>query len=279
MDLKNRRIAAIHDISGFGRGSLTAAIATLSAMGFQTLPFPTAVLSSHTGIPGYTFHDLTSDFDAYIAHWKSLNLKFDAIYSGFLGSVEQTALVSRFIDEFRDENTIVLVDPVMGDGGKRYKTCSEELCEGMKELVKKADIITPNLTEAGILVGGWDLNRLPRCERCVKKWLLELAAMGPSKILITGMDLLWDQIAVACYDAKSETTDVFYNDCVDEYFPGTGDLFASVFLGAYLQSSDLVQSAKKAACFVKKAAELTVKSGENPIEGVLFEKLLPELMK
>ena len=109
------------------------------------------------------------------------------------------------------------------------------------------------MTEAGILVGGWDLDRLPRCvNRCVKKWLLELSAMGPSKIVITGMDLLPDQIGVACYDVKTATTDIFYNDSIDGYFPGTGDLFSSVFLGSYLNGLDLGQSARKAADFVKK---------------------------
>lgn len=277
MSLKNRRVAAIHDISGFGRGSLTTAIAVLSAMGLQALPFPTAVLSSHTGIKGYTFRDLTDDFDAFIEHWKSLSVPFDAIYTGFLGSVRQTSIVGRFIDEFRGEKTLVLVDPVMGDGGKRYVTCTEELCAGMKELVKKADIITPNLTEAGILLGE-NLRSLPKCEKHIKEWMTELAALGPNKVVITGIDMSREQIGVAYYDADSKTSDMFFNESVNEYFPGTGDLFASVFLGALLDGKSMQDSAKKAAGFVRKAAWLTVISGENPSEGVLFEKLLPELI-
>ncbi|MDP4108511.1 MAG: pyridoxamine kinase [Bacillota bacterium] len=278
MDLKTRRVAAIHDISGFGRSSMTTAIAVLSSMGMQVLPFPTAVLSSHTGIEGYTFRDLTPDFDAYIRHWKSLNIRFDAIYSGFLGSSEQTAFVSRFIDEFKDENTVVLVDPVMGDGGKCYKTCTKELCSGMRKLAKKADIITPNLTEAGILVGGHNPSKLPGCESDLSGWLDELSDLGPEKIVITGMDFLYGKIGVACRNTISGVTDIFYNDSVDGYFPGTGDLFASVFLGSYLDGLGMTKSAEKAADFVKKSAALTVRSGENPIEGVQFEKLLFELI-
>ncbi len=277
MDLRNRRVAAIHDISGFGRGSMTAAIAALSSMGLQTLPFPTAVLSSHTGIPGYTFRDLTCDFDAYIAHWKSLHLRFDAIYSGFLGSCAQTSIVSRFIDEFRDKNTLVLVDPVMGDGGRRYETCTEELCAGMRELARKADMITPNLTEAGILLGESDLKHLPESEEQIGKWLGELSSMGPGRVVITGIERGRGEVGVACFDAGSGETEFFYNKSVGGYFPGTGDLFASVLLGSVLNGAGMAESAKKAAGFIRRAAEITVLSGEDPIEGVLFEKLLSEL--
>ena len=148
------RVAAIHDLSGFGRCSLTVAIPILSAMGLQCCPVPTAFLSTHTGgFQGFTFLDMTDELPKITEHWKSLNLHFASVYSGFLGSERQIDLVSQFIHTFRAPGTIVVVDPVMGDDGRAYQTCTPALCAGMARLADAADVITPNLTEAAFLLG------------------------------------------------------------------------------------------------------------------------------
>ncbi len=146
-----KKVAAIHDLSGFGRGSLTAIIPTLSAMGVQVCPLPTAVLSNHTGFDSFSYVDLTDSMADYISEWKKLNLKFDCIYSGYLGSYDQVEIVGNFIDEFRNDNTLVVVDPVMADDGTLYSTFDFDFVEYMNGLVCKADIITPNFTEAAWL--------------------------------------------------------------------------------------------------------------------------------
>ena len=147
------RIAAIHDLSGFGRCSLTVALPILSAMGAQCCPLPTAFLSTHTGgFQDFTFLDMTDEMTRAAAHWKSLDLRFDAIYSGFLGSARQIGVVEEFFYDFRQPNTLTVVDPVMGDHGMVYKTYTTEMCDGMARLALLADVITPNLTEAALLL-------------------------------------------------------------------------------------------------------------------------------
>ena len=149
-----KRVAAIHDLSGFGRASLTAIIPILSSMGVQVCPLPTAILSNHTGgFDTFSFVDFTDHMQDYIDHWKELKIDFDCIYSGFLGSERQIEIVSGFIDDFGTKDNMVVIDPVLGDNGNLYSTMDQGLVEGMKHLVTKADIITPNFTEVSLLLG------------------------------------------------------------------------------------------------------------------------------
>ena len=152
--MRTPRVAAIHDMSGFGRCSLTVAIPVLSAMGLQCCPLPTAFLSTHTGgFEGFSFLDMTDEMPKVAAHWKTLDLDFQCIYSGFLGSERQIRIVSEFIREFRKPDTVVVVDPVMGDHGQVYQTYTPAMCEGMVHLAEQVDVIVPNLTEAALLLG------------------------------------------------------------------------------------------------------------------------------
>src|SRR6056297_1831656 len=180
------RIAAVHDISGFGRASLTVIIPILSNMGFQVCPVPTAVLSTHTGgFKDFQFIDLTPQLQAYIDHWKSLNLKFDAIYSGFLGSEEQIDIVRGIFKDFKREDQLKVIDPVMGDDGKRYQTVTDGMVKGMRQLISEADIITPNITEASFLLE----RKIPTTitDEEIKAWLKELSTMGPIFSVITSV--------------------------------------------------------------------------------------------
>ena len=175
------KAATIHDLSGYGRSSLTAVIPILSTMGIQACPLPTAILSTHTSeFKNYHFVDFTDEMEAYINHWKSLKIEFDAVYSGFLGSARQVSIVHKFISDFRQKNQIIIVDPVLGDDGETYATITGDLVEQMGELVTAADVITPNVTEAALLLN--EPTDLPHDEfstELIKDWLQRLASKGP----------------------------------------------------------------------------------------------------
>lgn len=178
-----KRAAAIHDISGFGKCSLTVALPIISAMGIEVSVIPTAVLSTHTGgFTGFTYRDLTGDMRPIAEHWKSLGIKFDAIYSGFLGSVEQIDIVTDFIDDFKEKNTVVLVDPAMADGGKMYTVFDMDFAKQMARLCAKADIIVPNFTEAAFMLGE-EYRPAPYSKEYVESTLRRLSCLGPSKVV------------------------------------------------------------------------------------------------
>jgi pyridoxine kinase len=272
------RAAAIHDLSGFGRASLTVIIPILATMGIQVCPLPTAVFSTHTGgFDGYRFVDLSGHMRAIIEHWRSLDLHFDAVYSGFLGSSEQIGIVSEFIGAFAAERQLVLVDPVMGDQGKPYGPVQPELIQGMRRLVGKAWIITPNFTEACFLLGCPYREGIETGE--LKDWLVRLANMGPSVVVATSvpLDRGGDTSAVVAYNRADGR---FWKvDCtfVPAYYPGTGDAFASVILGSLLQGDSLPIALDRAVQFVTLAIKASFGYDLPRRDGVLLERVLSNL--
>lgn len=268
------RVAAVHDLSGFGRCSLTVAIPILSAMGVQCCPLPTAFLSTHTGdFEGYTFLDLTDEMEKAAAHWKSLGLKFQAVYSGFLGSEHQIEVVERFIRDFRGNDTIIVVDPVMGDGGLVYKTYTPAMCEGMKRLSEKADVITPNLTEAALLLD-IPYHRLPHDEQGLREIVEKLSLGGRRSVVLTGFSSAPHLTGALCFDALTGEPSTIQVERVDREFYGTGDVFSSVLTGALVKGCSLHDSAAQAADFILACAKLTAKNNLPLREGVDFEPLL-----
>lgn len=264
------RIAAIHDLSGFGRCSLTVALPILSAMGAQCCPLPTAFLSTHTGgFQGFTFLDMTDEMPKIAAHWKSLNLQFDAIYSGFLGSARQIDLVEKFFCDFRQARTLTVVDPVMGDHGEVYKTYTPAMCAGMTRLARLADVITPNLTEAALLL---DLpsGALPSPRETVERLSLD----GRRSVVLTGVSMSPGMTGAMCFDAKTGRAEAVQTDFIAHEFHGTGDVFASVLTGALVQGRELNDAAMLAANFVRICAERTAAANLPMREGVEFEPLL-----
>lgn len=273
------RVAAIHDISGFGRCSLTVVLPVLGAMGAECCPLPTAFLSAQTAFPKSdraVFLDMTDQLARTGNHWQELGAEFDAIYSGFLGSETQIGLIGEFIRTFRKENTLVVVDPVMGDWGKPYRTYTSDLCRRMGELAKYADVITPNLTEAAILLDEeYDSNP---DESKVRNWLERLSLNGARSVVITGVHPNEGFVGAACFDRESgETSFPVANQERGEY-AGTGDLFASVMLGALLRGESLHVAAKLAVDFVQKCVAFTNALKGDKREGVMFEGLLKDLM-
>jgi len=274
--MRNKRVAAVNDLAGFGRSSLAVIMPILSAMGLQCCPVPTAVLSSHMAIKGYTFLDMTENLRKTISHWKSAGIKFDAIYTGFLGSAEQVPVVCDALKNLKDENALLVVDPVMGDNGKPYKSCTQDLINGMRELAFMADILVPNETEAMLLLDR-DASNISS-ESAAENIVRELSSKGPLKVVLTGLSIKPGAICSVCFDRNADKCEFIYKDRIGGYFPGTGDIFASVLTGAFLCGKDIFESAKTAADFVKACAEETLNSGEAPIAGVLFERLLPKLI-
>ena len=276
---KQKRIAAIHDISCVGRCSLTVALPILSAAGIDTGVLPTAVLSTHTGgFTGFTFRDLTEDIDLISAHWQSLDLKFDAMYSGFLGSFEQIDLVAKLFNTFKTDNNLIMVDPVMADEGKLYSIYSPEMARGMAKLCAKADIIVPNLTEAAFILDE-DYVPGPYTKEYIEAILRKLAALGPGKVVLTGVYFDDKELGAAAYDKKADTVDYAFADKIEGYFHGTGDVFGSTLLSGLLNDFSLKDSTQIAVDYTQKCIVLTVEADQEKRYGVCFEKALPMLMK
>ena len=272
------RIAAIHDLSGFGRCSLSVIIPTLSAMGMQVCPLPTAVLSTHTGgFDGYTFVDLTDTMDAYAAQWKSLGISFDCIYSGFLGSQRQIDIILSFIDTFQTENTLVVVDPVFADNGKLYSTFTPDFVPHMRRLVRRAQVITPNITEASFLLGRKLKDSYSAQE--AKDWLLALSKLGPQTAVITSLPMADTKSCVVAYNAVDGRFWKVSCDYVPAEYPGTGDIFTSVLTGALLEGDSLPVAVDRAVLFVSMAIRTTFGYSMDAREGVMLEKVLHTLGK
>lgn len=274
------RAAVIHDLSGFGRCSLTEVIPILSVMGVQCCPLPTAFLSTHTGgFQGFTFLDMTEELPRAAAHWKSLGLTFQAIYSGFLGSERQIDIVADFIRDFRGPDTLVVVDPVMGDDGRAYQTYTPAMCAGMARLAEVADVITPNLTEAAFLLGrpyeecaGGD--GFEGREARLRELAEALSLGGRRSVALTGASLAPGRTGAMCFDARTGRTEAVQAEFVAHPLHGTGDIFASVLTGGLLQGNTLRGAAGRAVEFIHDCAVRTVAQGLSLQEGVDFEPLL-----
>lgn len=271
-----KKIAAIHDLSCFGRASLTVAIPILSDMGFQVCPLPTAVLSAHSEYEGYRSVDL-SDFIPEIAgHWQEMGLQFDAIYSGYMASEHQIDLVSGFFDVFGREDNFITVDPVLGDHGKLYPGLNTRMIAGMKNLCGKADIITPNLTEAALILGREPKSRISLEEAA--GWCERLSAEGPGRVIITSVpDDIEGKLATVAYDRSADTAWSVSCEHIPAAYPGTGDAFASVIVGSILGGDSLPEALKRAVYFIHMGIKTTFAYGTTPLDGICQEEILPYL--
>ncbi len=268
------RVAAIHDLSGFGRCSLNVIIPVLSSMGIEVCPLVTAVLSAHSGFPGFRMRDLTDDIQGTVDHWKELGLEFAGIYSGFLGSDRQSAIVRDMIQTFRKPDQIVVVDPVLGDAGKVYTPFkNSRMVEEMRRLTTLADVITPNLTEAALLCGtpySPDVSFID-----IKKMARQLADMGPARIVITSVPDGPGRTSVLAYERDASRFWKVGCTYVPAQYSGTGDTFASVLTGALLQGDSLPVALDRAVQFVSLCVRHTF--GHESLGGIRLEKALPSL--
>ncbi|OWV15493.1 MULTISPECIES: pyridoxamine kinase [Fibrobacter] len=275
--MSQKKIALINDVTGFGRCSIAVMAPIVSAMKIQAVTIPTAVLSAHTQFPEYYFDDYTSKMRDYIQTYKDLNLSFDAIASGFLGSEEQVDIVIDFFKTFKKNGSFTLVDPVMGDYGKLYETYTPNLCEKMKALVHYADILTPNLTELCTLTdteyraeGFTDAELSEMCRK--------LTEQGPEHIVVTGIPYNSKQIMNYVY-SKGEEPRIVMVDRIGGDRSGTGDVISSIIAGMYMNGHDFYESVKKAAEFVTKCIRYCEDNNVPTHWGLCFEMYLRDLME
>lgn len=267
---KQKKIALINDLSGYGRCSMTVELPVISHLKVQCCPVPTSIFSNHTGYPSFCLHDLTDFMLPYIKEWEKLGLEFDGICTGFLGSARQIEIVHLFLKSFRTAHTVTVIDPVMGDNGKAYRTYTEGMCQLMKELLPCADILTPNLTEACIL------SNTPYKERWKLKELHELAEKlsekGPQKIVITGIPQ-GSYVANYCLQIGREPA-VIKTHKIGTSRSGTGDLFTSIIAADAVNGVEFYSSVRKASHFIKKCIRRSIEMEIPVTDGVCFEELL-----
>lgn len=269
-----KKIAIINDLSGFGRCSIAVSLPVISHMRVQGCVLPTSVFSNHTGFASYYYNDYSSHMRAYMEEWKKLDLRFEGIASGFLGSAEQIQIVKDFIQKFRDERTKVIIDPVMGENGKAYSTYTDEMCEKMKHLVEFADILTPNVTEACMLAdmpykeAGWE-----------KKELLEimerLRVLGAGKIVISGLNS--EQYISNAISEQPGELRLLRQKRVGKVRSGTGDIFSAIIAADCVNGVDFETSVRKAASFVRDCIRVTERYDLPETDGVCFEEVLYKL--
>ena len=282
----SKKIAVINDLSGFGRCSLTAAIPTISVMGVQPCPLPTAVLSAQTGFPSYYCDDYTEKMEHFRQEWEKMGVQFDGIYTGFVASETQIRRIFRFLDTFYGESSFLLVDPVMGDEGRVYKLFTPELLRRMKELALRADVVTPNLTELCLLTGA-DYGELGRMkgEKEITEAAGELAEKlmesGPDTIVVTGIRFEDAQsgermIGNLAVDQSGRRLSAF--PYIGGSFSGTGDLFASIIAGGIARGDDIFRTMDLAGEFVERAMKDSAAEGVERNQGTNFEKYLGMLL-
>lgn len=271
---KQKKIAVINDISGFGRCSAAVSLPVISHMRVQACLLPTSIFSNHTGFPSYYYEDFTDKMPRYMKEWKKLDLHFEGVASGFLGSAQQIEILREFIHQFRDERTQVIIDPVMGENGKSYPTYTEEMCDKMKHLVEYADILTPNVTEACMLTG------MPFKEKdWQRKELLEMMArlreLGAKKIVVSGLDS-GQFISNAVSEVPGECK-LLRQKRVGKVRSGTGDIFSSIIAADCVNGVDFETSVRKAAAFVQECIRVTERFDIPETDGVCFEEVLHKL--
>ncbi len=270
---RQKKIVVINDLCGFGRCSLSVSLPIISAMKLQCCPLPTSIFSNHTGYDSFYHTDYTQHMDAYIDEWIKLDLHFQGILTGFLGSPEQIRIVKRFFEWFKKENNITVIDPVMGDRGKLYPTYSPILAQQMRELLPYADILTPNLTEACILAGTEyeaDMGTEALVGLCEK-----LSDMGPEKIVISGLER-GDDLENFVYEA-GKAPQTIREHKVGPCRAGTGDVFSSIIAADAVNGVDFADSVHHASAFIAKALRRTVELDVPETDGICFEDHLSEL--
>ena len=263
----------VQDISCVGKCSLTVALPIISAAGVECGVLPTAVLSTHTAFPKFTFRDLTDEIEPISNTLKELDIGFDAIYTGYLGSERQLALVDKFFEDFKGENTLIVIDPVMADNGVLYKGFTEKFAASMAKLCSKADLIIPNLTEASFMLGieyNPDYN-----EDYVRYVLKKLTELGAKRAALTGISLKNGEIGVYYYDSTTDSYYSYFNEYLPVSYHGTGDIYASATLGALMRGMSYEDSLSLATDFTLECMKYTLADENRRFYGVNFEEALP----
>ena len=271
-----KRVLTVQDISCLGKCSLTVALPVISALGSETVILPTAVLSTHTMFSDFTVKDLSDQIDPIVAHWKSEDVKFDAIYTGYLGTIEQIGQIKRIFDIFKDEDTLIIVDPVMADNGKLYPAFDMDYVKENATLCAKADIIVPNITEASFMTG--IEYREEYDEGYIKELLAALNELGAKISVLTGVSLGEGKTGVMGYDSTTGEYYKYQNQKIDAAYHGTGDLFSSTCVGEIMKGKSWQEAMRIAADYTAHTIEVTQENPSKPWYGVDFEATIPKLI-
>lgn len=273
-----KRIVTIQDISCVGKCSLTVALPVISACGIETAVIPTAVLSNHTAFSGFSFCDLTDEIEPITEQWKKEGFTFDAVYTGYLGSLRQLEIMHSFIDEFRKDGSVVFIDPVMGDHGKLYSGFTSEFADSMKKLCTKADVIVPNLTEACFMLHE-EYIETGYSEEYIKSILKKLADTGCKNAVLTGVSFEEGKVGVMAYNKATDEFSSYFTEKISARFHGTGDVFSSAAVGALMKGLPLSDALKTATDFTFASIKATINDENHNWYGVNFEEALPVLIK
>ncbi len=268
-----KRIMTIQDISCVGKCSLTVALPIISAAGVECGVMPTAVLSTHTAFPKFTFCDLTDEMEPISNAFSELSIDFDAVYTGYLGSERQLAIVDKFFTDFKKDDTLIVIDPVMADNGVLYKGFTEDFAAKMAELCKKADLIIPNLTEASFMLG-FEYNP-DYDEDYIRYVLKKLTDLGAKRAALTGVQLADGKIGVYFYDSVKNSYYSYFNEYLPVSYHGTGDIFASATLGALMRGMSFEDSLSLAVDFTLECMKKTMADENRRFYGVNFEEAIP----
>lgn len=277
MSFMQKRVLAVHDLSGVGKCSLTVALPIISAAGVECSALPTAVLSTHTGgFTGFTYRDLTEDILPIVKHWQDLQLDFAGIYTGFLGSFQQIDLMKTLFQKLADKDTVKFVDPVMADNGKLYTIFDESFPPKMLELCRLSDVVMPNFTESAFLLGE-DYVEGPYDKDYVEGLLKRLAQKMPVKtIILTGVYFDDKALGAAVYDTTKKETHYILGERIAGSYHGTGDVFGSFVVGAYTNGKSMTESVEIAVHLTVKAIKWTKEAKTDIRYGVNFERYLGE---
>ena len=271
-----KRVLTIQDISCLGKCSLTIALPVISALGAETVILPTAVLSTHTMFRNFTCKDLSDQIEPIAAHWKSEGVAFDAIYTGYLGTAEQVDQIKELFRNFRSEDTVIIVDPVMADNGKLYPAFDMDYVKKNAELCAEADIIVPNITEASLMTGME--YREEYDESYVKELLARLNELGAGISVLTGVSLEKGKTGVMGYERETGEYYIYQNRRIDAAYHGTGDLFSSTCVGQILRGLNWRDAMRIAADYTAHTIEVTLENPDKPWYGVDFEATIPDLL-
>jgi pyridoxine kinase len=273
-----KRVLTIQDISCLGKCSITIALPVISALGSEAVILPTAVLSTHTMFKNFTVKDLSDQIEPITQHWLSEDVKFDAIYTGYLGTPEQIDQMKELFTQFRGENTLVFVDPVMADNGKLYPAFDMAYAKKNAELCGAADIIVPNITEAAFMTDMEYREEKDHDEEYIKKMLGRLAELGARINVLTGVSLEPGKTGVMGLDTETGDYYLYQNDKINASFHGTGDLFSSTCVGEMMRGKSWQDAMRIAAEYTARTIEVTMHNPDKPWYGVDFEATLPELI-
>lgn len=272
-----KRVLTVQDISCVGKCSLTVALPVISAMGVEVCPLPTAILSTHTAFSSFSFCDLTRNLQEICDEWKNQQIHFDAIYTGYLGSLEQINFVHKILDDFAQNDTLVFIDPCMADNGKFYSGFNKDFSDKMANLCSRANVILPNMTEACFLTNENfdDFNKNQNREK-IQKLTEKLLSLGAKQVILKGIDFSKEKIGVAFCDSDSQIREpaFYFHKKFEQNFHGTGDIFASVITGAFMRRLKIADAVKLAADYVYESIKFTLSHADYNWYGVDFESAI-----